>query len=990
MSGHTGLDDNINEGIEMSTLSLTLISDAETLLRSGAPVTVVQLLRLIHNVNPTSRGIGDTDRKRRYALKAHLQSLLIRRFPNDLRLLPGDEPGVISLLYGNAGADACHVVIEELDEDARSWITYQLDTGAIDEEVSVSSLGALSRRFSGERVATTQDNEVTGLVAAGKLALVEYDYERAALHFQQAQQVSQGAVEPTLALLEFWIDQMGADHAALELEAHLPRATLANPEVRALLGIAAARTKDIQRAQRLTRGLGGPRAAEVMGLVARAALRTADPGSALPWITQLRSLDPMHPAILDCERELRNLRDEGRLAAESELERLQVSGPLDETDRCANSLLQRWPHSEKALRWVRERAAERAKLAAIQALQYAQREQERGAIREASIILGNAIAPDLGPELRAIVQERRAEIERQLSEVADNERVAEVTATLRGILAEFATRSMREPRVESGLATYLDMPVDLRALVREQVSLPELAWVEPILTRLGTRRAKSAAVAVVALVALKIDIEQHPVEALARLQPYLEVLESMPESSPLVAQARHRVRVQRQALAVEQLHQAQQALAESTENQALCVLEAILPEDLDPKDRELQRELLSVVRVSIELKDLENRLILLHRQGDFFGAKDIASQLAGRTNGDEKLAWIGRCNELRAEIASSWCWMTGSDEIGDVWMSSLMTRPGYAAPEPWVEPGGVTAICFVADGSWLHLIRYQLETARVENWVRMALPKSAEGIELIRVTDEVAVLVTNKASVLVVDLGTWEILAYHESPFLGDWEPVTSVVSRDAHWLWCALSGRQGEYRVQLQDIASRRVIRTFAKADLIPAVSSLDAEVAVLREDCVTFHRSNGGIVSGLTVSASLTVVVQAPSGHGLVGVVEDDEGGDLALLGPIVPSKIPPAELALEGSSSSAHQLAVALDDGVLVVRYDAGDEQWLEAFIEVNGRLSSLYRVRVSSTALLLSDRAGRCVWVLDVENGRLAARRIVREPQRLLFDGPHDVP
>ncbi len=408
---------------------------------------------------------------------------------------------------------------------------------------------------------------------------------------------------------------------------------------------------------------------------------------------------------------------------------------------------------------------------------------------------------------------------------------------------------------------------------------------------------------------------------------------------------------------------------------------------MDPTGQKRKRELLTAARATIEHKNLEIRLDLLHRHGDLFGARDIASQLVGRSDGDEQLTWIGRRNELRDEIAHVWCRETGLGENGDFWTKGIKAQGISSAPEPWIEPGGATAIFFVSAGGWLLLVRYHLETAQVESWVRMLLPMPVESIDLSRVTDELAVLVTDKAAVLVVDLRSWEILAYHESPVSGDWEPVRSVVSHDARWLWCALSGRKGEYRVQALEIASRRVARTFDDADLIAVVGSHDAEVGVVHEDCISFHRARGAIVSGFTVSAPLTVVVQAPSGHGLVGVIEDDKGGDLVLLGPILPGKTP-AELVLKGSSGSAHQLAVALDHSLLVARYYAGGGQWLEAFVEDNGRLTSLYRVRISDTALLLSDREGRCVWVLDIENGRLAARRIVREPQRLLFDHHDD--
>ena len=970
----------------MSARSLNPIAHAEALLRRKSAVTIVQLLKLIHDVNPTSRGVANSDRQRRYALKARLQSLLIRRFSEELRVLPGDESRVVSLMHGHAGADACHAVIAELDEDARSWVTYQLDTDAIDKVESATTPGSPSRRFSGERAPATQDNEVTRLVAAGQLALAEFDYEQAALHLQEAQQASQGAIEPTRALLEFWIDQMGADQAALELESRLPRATLANAEIRVLLGIAAVRTRDIPRAERLTRGLCSPRAAEVMGLIAREALKIGDPESALAWITHLRSLDPKHPAIVECEHELRRWRDEERLAAEAELQRLLDKGALDDAEHSAQEIVKRWPESECAARYVRQRSSDRARLAAIQALEDAERDRERGALREATMTLSRALVSELDQELRAVVQEKRAEIERQLSAVADNERVNEVTAALKSILVEFASCSMSEPRVESGLARYLDLPAGLRERVREKVNLPELEWVEPIQARLGARRAKTAGVAVLALVELKVELGEHPAEALIRLQPHVEVLETIAESNRLIAKARHHIRLERQSLALKQLHQAQQALAESTEDQALHILEAISPGDLDRNGRERKGELLSAARASIKRKDLEGRFALLHGQGDFFGARDIASQLAGHTNGDEQLAWIGRRNDLRDEISRRWCWMTGAGEIDESWMNRIKARSECPAPEPWVEPGGVTAILFAIAGRSLLLIRYQLETARVESWVRMVLPDSVENVELSRTSDDVAVLVADGAAVLVVSLRSWEILAYHATFLAKDRQVSTCIVSRDAHWLWCAktrLRDAQWDFRVQAIEIASGRVVRAFDKADLIPVVGSHDAEVGLVREDCISFHRGSGAILSGLTVSAPLAVVVQAPSGNGLISVIEDDDSGDLALFGPMLPGKIP-TELVLPGSSSSSYQLAVALDHSLLAVRYDAGGEQWLEAFVEDNGRLVSLYRVRISQTALLLTDRAGRCIWVLDIENGRLAARRIVRESRSLLFD------
>lgn len=946
-------------------------------------------MKLIHAVNPTARDLPGSDRQRRYLLKARLQSLLIRRFPNELQVISGDAPGVVSLLHVYAGMDACHAVLDELEEDARSWVTFQLDTGAGGEIRQKTSEVPAAKPSPSEPAGVAQGGEVSTLLAAGERALAEYDFEQAAAQFERALEANPGSIAATRALLELWIDRLAADGEALGLEARLPRATLADPEIRILLATAAARTGDLKHAERLLRGIDDPRVAEVAALGAHTSVKLADHDSAALWMAQLRSLDPMHPAIVECERELRKQHDAACLADETELQRLVARGEFDDAERWANQLLRRWPHSETAACWLRQRSSERAQLAACLAIDQAERERERGAVREALLILSSALVPALDAEPRAALQRKISELERQVVEQSNHQRIGEVSSALARCLGRSTTSSPGESSLESAVVAYLELPAELRERAREHAGLPELAWVEPILARQGTKRAKLASAAILELVEVRGKLETNPTEALILLQSHVEALESMPESSKLLAVVRRGARLKRQSVAAEQLRQAEEALAESNANRALQLLDAISAEDLDPRGCERRRELLSTARDSSERQMLRDQLEALHRAGDLFGARDTAKSLADGTEGDERDAWLARRDAIRKEIRQAWCHKSGIGDLPGAWLFGISGHWIHSAPQPWLEDGGQTALWVAATGRWLMLARIRLESGTVNGWVRMLLPKDAHRVEIARITDQVVVLVTDELQFLSLELESWEILHYQVNLRPPKWGAEQWVVSRDGRWLWCAQEDRsspQWDRRVRVIGTTTHRVARDFAGAhSVVPVVGSHDAEVVVVDDYGASFHRPRGTPISGLETSDSLTAAVQAPSGTGLVGTFSDDDrDARLVLLGPMQPGKLPP-ELVLEQSAGEKiHQLAVALDRGLLVARYYVDDSQWLEGFAEQGGHLVSLYRVPVSAAAALLTDRAGRRLWLLDRAKGELVARELGPEPPQLPFD------
>ena len=109
-------------------------NDYADVLKEKVPVTAHELLRMIHRINPTGEDIGSEKAFERYKIKTQLQSLLIRRFHESLMVEQPDpeNPRVVGFRLGHFDIDACHTLIDELDEDARSWVQRQIDEALID------------------------------------------------------------------------------------------------------------------------------------------------------------------------------------------------------------------------------------------------------------------------------------------------------------------------------------------------------------------------------------------------------------------------------------------------------------------------------------------------------------------------------------------------------------------------------------------------------------------------------------------------------------------------------------------------------------------------------------------------------------------------------------------------------------------------------------------------------------------------------------------
>lgn len=105
----------------------------EAVLEGAVEPGFDELLDMIRAVNPSRLGLSSAERAQRYALKAHLQSLLIQRYYEELAVFPTARSGVVGLRRKAGRGDACHAVVSHLDPEARELVDQGLAEQQLEE-----------------------------------------------------------------------------------------------------------------------------------------------------------------------------------------------------------------------------------------------------------------------------------------------------------------------------------------------------------------------------------------------------------------------------------------------------------------------------------------------------------------------------------------------------------------------------------------------------------------------------------------------------------------------------------------------------------------------------------------------------------------------------------------------------------------------------------------------------------------------------------------
>lgn len=821
--------------------------DPEDVLAGRAKVSVTQLLDLIHWVNPTGRERGAREAELRYAQKSRLQSLLIRRFGDELSAVPDPtHEGTVSIVHRDHGRDGCHAVVDTLDEDARAWVRLQLDLGPPSSQAPASP--SLAPRPSGRGSPPADEEGAPSSTGASPESLqrhaddaVEsYDFERARRYLERAVAQSDGAAEPAAALLALLVETLGDDAGALALEPSLSRAALAHADVRALLALAAARSGQPGQATDLLRGANPQRTAEVSAALAARAIEAGDVDQAAAHLADLRKRAPSHRAIVALADEITRMRAAARGPLETELSALVAAGQADEAERKAAEVLSRWPESEAARRVVR--AAEERRRQASQAAEHRARELE-----------------------------------------------AALHAQREALQVEQVQAQLAAPDLRGGLLAWLDLEPALRRRVGETGAAELCRWLDLTPTRLMPSVRVEA---VLAVLVAKQRLTSDPRGAIDALAAHEAALERVPEAKRIAREAHAQLAAEGTARAREEVLAARRDLSGGDAASAIARLDASLRSDLGDA---LRAEAEAMRAEAARILTHDNRVAevaRLRRTGHLFEARALADELLAEVPratepeaapDPERARWEQERRDIQAEIQRAFRveidnepFPFGDEEIPDA-TQTMMEAP------VWLTDDGRTLV--LAEGQrdrvWIQLVDVPSRMVRAQMVLRT--PEPVESV-VFHVLGNMAWLTSTRGSLLAIDVERFTVELFRPAreivPPGQHAGGVAIAADRGAAMLryyWIQPADKDGyACPVQVIDLETRRVVREIPEVIRLAGLPGLrEARVACFKPAGLVLHEERGVPVRGgrfprITVAVVLATV--HPSGEGLVGAGKID----------------------------------------------------------------------------------------------------------------------
>ena len=846
--------------------------DPVDVLQGRIEIGVAELFDLIHRVNPTGRKLPAAEETRRYALKARLQSLLIRRFGDRHVLVkPGEQDGIVSLSHRSGSRDACHAVLAELETDSRSWAQHQLDVEASPDgdDQGPSAPGATWPSSSAgpvmEDQATTDE-----LLRRGRQALEDYDYEAAERHLWLALEQSGGGAAAARALLELLVGLLGMDRQALEIEPRLAAGAMADAGVRELLALAAARRGDAERALELAAGTAGPATAEVHAVLAAQAIRERDPETAGLRLDAAAEHDPTHPRLPSLGNELAALRAENQRPAEEALERRARQEGFLAAEDDARALLDNWPRSEVARRILRQVAAHRRTEEIHRHLEQGERALAEERFHQAAAELQAAL--DAGSErtdLPALIERARAR-ERQQRE----------TARLDAAVDHFASSDLKH-----ALMHYLSLAEALRRQVRARVDRPILDWLEETAAPKARAKAQAAVSAVLALERAVGKLRAgRPGAALDELAAHQPALGGVAEARRCLRQARSQVANRRRAHARETLETAGAAWKEERIERVQELLDGLELEALAAGEQAVAEELRADVRRWQNLRRLERELEHHVESEDYLGGLERADQLVREvTDPDERQRWRCRAGELRDRLRTVWrLEITGGEaplsELRDFRLDALENMPRY-----WLDDQGRELVLAAAWSDQLFIRVVDIERGRVVSRVSMKTPEPLESPLDVCFDGDRLWVAGARGGLLELEAGSWDVLSWRSLreflPAEGTLEEV--ILLPGGQFLWLRVQLSYDSWQIRVVDLKAWRVSRKLPEPSAVLPVAGPQAPAVVVSgfEHGARLHAARGTSDSTKPLLGGVYVHSAAisPDGDGLVLVADKPfEEGD------------------------------------------------------------------------------------------------------------------
>ncbi len=988
-----------------------------------------ELVALIHHVNPTGLGLDRHETTRRYQVKSRLQSLLITRFSDDIDAVPEpNEPGVVALRHLPLDLDACHAVLTELDEDARSLVQHLLDTrdDTREDETNVSknkkSSSYITRQLDDHALPNPNHFNVSRFLGEGHAALESYDYETARQCFEAAFEESRGGTEAALALLTLLVEQLGVDEEALGLEEKLDATAMDDRAVRTLLAVAAARQGDRARVIRFieTRGMKAPahQVADIFIQLSKHALTQGDLEQAAKDLARVKDVLSTHPELNAMVESLAKARTTARGPEEAELNRVFIAGNVPDAENRARTLLARFPESEVARRILRV-IDEQKKIALTQEqLNEAHAAFENGHELRAMSLFQSALAMGLPPADAALARAQIVIIENNARTRTEEPRIVE---TLRLLQSE---------NLGEGLSAYARLPESSRRKVAAQVTSSRLTWLDELCPAEESGKVIAAVAAVLALDRAANSMASNPSTALELIAAHEKMLSGFGPAEDVRDTARKAWTEQQRIVAKKRLELARSVFAAGDPQQAQRISSDIAPKYLSDEETSALAELQARIQEAIERRALY-AAIEQHKQSDPVRALRITRRLAQHAENDETERIRGMSADLKARtrqafsvhIEEASTHAPGNANWHNLADARILPKWKFEAlmPDPQGGPDDLLLVLPQAKAEWIFVRIVEVSTGRTRRRIRFRTPTTLDPIHF-ALRQGHLLFVGRFGGLLEMNVDDWSISQWSSSilrpvesitrttpdPLLPEFvvPDVTiedAAISSDGRYLWiCVLYGRytrENRNRIghifDLDGVHPVRDIRPTGGARIhCRSVPGLEQPTMALVDDVdersvqrTTFFDPRGRIIEHLSVPLTIdpATLTACPDGKRILASMSDPDGPlDPKLVGwgfiEIGVGSVSPLQFFPNLTAVYHATAATSRESGMNFLLFCSLTGNELIGMQQTDTGLEIVYRVLVPRYSALIAAHDGRQAILLIVDdNGHEIVRLGKTAPQ-----------
>lgn len=988
--------------------------DPYEVLEGKAPVTALELIRLVHRINPTNTEVAAKKASERYRVKARLQSLLIREFKESLHVeIPEPQnPQLVGLRLLHFEEDACHALIHELEDDAGSWIRRRIDEALAEKAAgrgdfpetpgSIEQLSNDSLSRNGELKERDEDISVNDWIDLGQKALDAYDYDLCERYYLKALKASRGGLEPALCVLELFVDHLAAYEKALDVSASFSTAAGKDRRVRILLGLSSVRCGHFEQALDYIARISDPRLVEIYLLVAGHFVREGDENRAAKALSNLKSYGNLEQEseIDKLEQEILRLKTKKLKHVEKEMILAWEEGRSDLGLEMAERILSSLPQNKAAQQVRREFEKQQRQDRITLLLNEADDAGGRHAFGREVDLLKQAIALGANaPELSKRLEYARnmAKRQREEMEIAD------------------LLRLWEEGRTGESLFQFIGFTEKQRRRIVQAVHDPHFRWVEEVLSSDRALNHKKVVDAILAFGQSKKGMEkgENLHRVIEGMNLHGKVLQYVPEARTVLKQAESMLRAMESRRNKDLLEKAGEFLTEGHRDleKASHCLSGIKVRLLDETKKGYLEDLKSRLQHLETIQMLRQKYDSCSTRGDHFICMDMAEKLAEQEEEGHSNHWHDKAKE-HAEILKRE-WSLVSCDIRKLPASYGYFGMKWMAEEPncWLLPDGRHVVMATSHDRWVFVRTFCLDDQKFGDGIILRAPEKLLYSNIV-ISGKMLWIAGQGAHVLGLDLDPVTIRFWHDcSSSVKQDEVIENVwIFPEKGTLWLGKRDiENADEIIEIVDMEQERTIRTMKSFHFPIIMNCGDCfRVAISDRDqnFVRIYSEQGRTITAPQFEKRCAVnrAVPHPNGVDFVFLTYDDTGALDPFLGisdeddvqygdfiltletkPDVKQRSEPTRIE-DSHGELKHMMVASRDTGIIFVYFatDSGLDTGynLAAFRPSERGFDLLYRVTAPEDLILFSDECSDRVAAIIPRNKK--TRTMVLDERPPVFD------